>query len=120
MTADGFNWDGETYTESEEGGAFIKEEAFNRLIYTDAIISIIAIREGVSTFDPKHPKEQWLVDFISPIDGEEYTKGITKGNEERDARIRRFQATIEATGEPLDSTPFKVGRRIEFGPPKVS
>jgi hypothetical protein len=115
---DGFNWDGETYTEGEDGGAFIKEEPFNRLIYTDAILSIIGIREGVNNYDPKHPKEQWLVDFIAP-DGEEYTKGIGKGNEERDARIRRFKATIEATGEPLDSTPFKVGRRIEFGPPKV-
>lgn len=116
---DGFNWDGETFTESEgEGGAFIKEDDFNRLIYTDAIVSIVAVREGVSNYDPRRPKEQWLVDFIAP-DGEEYTKGITKGNEERDARIRRFQATLEASGEPIDSTPFKVGRRIEFGPPKV-
>lgn len=117
--AEGFNWDGETFTESEEGGAFIKEDAFNRLIYTDAIVSITGIREGISNFDPKHPKEQWLVDFIAP-DGEEYTKGVTKGNEERDARIARFQKTIEATEEPIDSTPFKVGRRIEFGPPKVN
>lgn len=119
MAEDTFNWDGETFTETEyEGGAFITEDKFNRLIYTDAIVSIIAIREGVSNFDPKKPKEQWLVDFIAP-DGEEYTKGLTKGNEERDGRMKRFQATITATGEPLDSTPFKVGRRIEFGPPKV-
>lgn len=116
---DGFNWDGETYTESEEGGAFIKEDAFLRLIYTDAIVSITGIREGVSPgYNGGPPKEQFLVDFIAP-DGEEYTKGIAKGNEERDARLKRFQATIEATGEPIDSTPFKVGRRNEFGPPKV-
>lgn len=117
MAEDGFNWEGETFTESEEGGAFIKEEAFNRLIYTDAIVSITGIREGVSNYN-NVAKPQWLVDFIAP-DGEEYTKGITKGNEERDGRMLRFQKTIEATGEPIDSTPFKVGRRNEFGPPKV-
>ena len=115
---EGFNWDGETYTETEyEGGEFIKEDDFNRLIYTDAVVSITGVREGVSNFDPKKPKEQWLVDFVAP-DGTEYTKGVTKGNEERDARLRRIRSTIEQTGEPLDSTPFKVGRRIEFGPPK--
>lgn len=115
---DAFNWDGETYTETVfEGGEFIDEDKFNRLIYTDAVVSITGVREGISTYNNKE-KEQWLVDFVAP-DGTEYTKGVSKGNEERDARIRRFRDTIEATGEPLDSTPFKVGRRIEFGKPKV-
>ena len=119
MTEKGFNWDGEQYTESEyEGGAFIKQDDFDRIRLTNQVVSITGIREGVSNFDPKRPKEQWLVDFIAP-DGEEYTKGVTKGNEERDARMKRFQATLEASGEPIESTPFKVGRRIEFGPPKV-
>lgn len=117
---EGYNWEGESFTETEEGGAFIKEEQFNRLIYTDAIVSIVGIREGVSNFDPKKgPQPQWLVDFIAP-DGEEYTKGVSQSNEERNDRMRRFKATIEATGEPIDSTPFKVGKRIEFGPPKVN
>ena len=115
----GFNWDGETYTEQEyEGGAFIKGDDFDRIRLLNQVVQIVSIREGVSNFDPKHPKEQWLVDFIAP-DGEEYTKGLTKGNEERDDRMRRFQATLEASGEPIESTPFKVGKRIEFGPPKV-
>lgn len=113
----GFNWDGEEYTEGEEGGAFIGEEKFNKLIYTDAVVFITGIREGVSTkYDNK---AQWLVDFVAP-DGEAYTKGLTKGNAERDARMMRFKATLEATEEPFESTPFKVGKRIEFGPPKVS
>ncbi len=116
---EGFNWDGEQYTEQEyEGGEFIDAEKFNKLLYTDAVLIITGIREGVSNFDPKKPKEQWLVDFIAP-DGEEYTKGLSKGNEERDDRLRRFAATIAATGEPLESTPFKVGKRIEFGKPKA-
>lgn len=115
----GFNWDGETYTEGEAGGAFISEDEFNRLIYTDAVVEIYAVREGVSNYDPKHPKEQWLVDFIDPK-GEERTKGITKGNAERDSRIARLKATLEANpDDPIPATPFKVGRRIEFGKPKV-
>lgn len=114
--AEGFNWDGEEYTEGG-GGAFINKDLFNRFIYTDAVLVITGIREGVSNYDPNKPKAQWLVDFIGP-DGEEYTKGLTKGNEERDARIKRIAATIEATGEPVDSTPFYVGQRIEFGKPK--
>jgi hypothetical protein len=118
MAEEGFNWDGETYTEGE-GGAFIKEDAFNRLIYTDAIVSIIGIRSDDSATYEGKPKPQFLVDFIAP-DGEEYTKGIAKGNPERDGRLLRFKATIEATGEPIDSTPFKVGKRNEFGPPKVN
>lgn len=116
----GFSWDGETYTEGGGGGAFISEDDFNRLIYTDATVSIVGIREGISNYDPKQPKAQWLVDFVAP-DGEEYTKGLTKGNAERDARMLRLQATLEANpDDPIDATPFKVGgRRIEFGQPKV-
>lgn len=115
----GFNWDGETYTEGAEGGDFISEDAFSKLIYTDAVISIYQIREGISTYGGKE-KPQWLVDFIAP-NGESYTKGIAKGNAERDARVLRLQATLSASpNDPIDSTPFKVGRRIEFGKPKVS
>lgn len=116
----GFNWDGETYTEGSEGGDFISEDKFNRLIYTDAVVFITGIREGVSNFDPKKPREQWLVDFVDP-DGDSYTKGLTKGNPERDARMLRLKATLEANPEdPIEATPFKVGRRIEFGKPKAS
>ena len=113
----GFNWSGEEYNEGG-GGDFISEKDFNKLIALDAVVFITGIREGVSTYGGDN-KPQWLVDFITD-DGTEYTKGLGKGNAERDARIMRFKATLEATGEPFESTPFKVGRRIEFGPPKVN
>lgn len=124
--AQGFNWDGEKYTEGGGGGPFIKKDDFNRIVYAPdgdgAVVSITDIREGVSTYvDPakpnRGPQPQWLIDFIGP-DGEEYTKGVTMTNDERNARLRRFKATIEATGEPVESSPFYVGSRIEFGPPR--
>jgi hypothetical protein len=112
-----FNWDGETYTPSA-GGDFISEEDFNRLIYTDAVVLITDVREGESQYDKKEaPKAQWLVDFVTEK-GDEYTKGMTKGNDERDGRIERIKATIEATEEPVESSPVKVGRRFDFGKPK--
>jgi hypothetical protein len=115
----GFNWDGEEYTETAGSGAFISKEAFNKLIYTDAVVFITGIREGISTYNGDN-KPQWLVDFVGP-DGEEYTKGLGKGNAERDARMIRLQATLNANpGEPIEATPFYVGQRIEFGKPKVT
>lgn len=112
-----FNWDGEEYTESSSGD-FISEDAFNRLVYTDAVVLITAIRDGVSTYN-KEERPQWLVDFMTQ-EGEEFTKGLTKTNEERNARMLRFRATIEANGEPIESTPVKIGKRFDFARPKVS
>ena len=114
----GFNWDGEEYTEGG-GGAFIKKDKFNEIVYAkgaDSNITITDIREGVSTFEGKN-QPQWLIDFIGP-DGEEYTKGVSQTNVERNDRLRRFKATLDASGEPIESHPFYVGQRIEFGPPR--
>lgn len=110
----GFDWGQETYTESS-GGDFIKEMEFNKLLYTDATVQIIGVREGVSTYNDK-PKPQYLVDFVAP-DGEEYTKGFSKSNEERNARIARIASTLEATGEPVEARFIKVGRRNDIGAP---
>lgn len=113
----GFNWDGETYTPGSEGGDFIGEEAFNKLIYTEAVVFITGVREGVGGAQ-YGSKPTWLVDFIDPA-GEEFTKSFTKGIPERDARMLRFRATLEANPEdPIESSPVKVGRRKDFGPPK--
>ncbi len=113
-----FNWNGETYTEGSGGGDFIDQDAFNRLVYTDAVCFITAVREGISNFDPKKPQEQWLIDFVSP-DETEYTKGFTKGNAERDARIVRLRNTLAAApDEPIDVSFIKVGRRFDIAAPK--
>jgi hypothetical protein len=116
MVEEEFSWDKETYTPGA-GGDFIKPDDFDRLRLTDAVVLITGIREGISNYDPKQPKEQWLVDFIT-ADGEEYTKGMTKGNEERDDRIKRVAATIEATGEPKEVSFIKVGKRYDIVKPK--
>lgn len=108
----GFDWDAETYTEGGNG-VFIKEAEFNKLVYTDATVQIVEIREGISNYNNKE-KPQWLVDFIS-ADGEEYTKGISKGNEERDARINRIKSTLESSGEPFECRFVKIGRRFDIG-----
>jgi hypothetical protein len=112
-----FNWDGETYTKTDSGD-FISEEAFNKLVYTDAIVFVTGFRKGESNFDKKKgPQEQHLVDFMTD-DGEEFTKGLGVGNDERDARFARLAATIEASGEPLEASWVKVGKRFDLGPPK--
>jgi len=112
-----FNWDGETYTESETSGDFIKENDWIKLYALEATIYITSIGEGISNYDPKVPKEQWLVNFVTP-EGEEKTKGLTKGNAERDARMIRFRNTIAADQEPLAVSITKVGKRYDFVAPK--
>jgi len=109
-----FPWGEETYTESSSGD-FIDEKTFNKLVYLDATVQVVAIREGVSTFNNKETP-QWLVDFITP-EGEEYTKGLAKSNEERNDRMRRLLATLEATNEPIEARFIKVGKRFDIGAP---
>jgi len=113
-----FNWEGETYTEGESGGEFISEDEFDKLRVLDAVVYITSIREGVSNYEPTKPKEQWLVDFVTP-DGEDKTKGYIKGNAERDARILRLKNTLAAyPDEPIPVSFSKVGRRNEIVAPK--
>jgi hypothetical protein len=112
-----FNWDGEEYTASSSGD-FIDEETFNRLVYSDAVVFVTGFRTGESNFDKKKgPQPQHLVDFIAP-DGTEYTKGCSVGNAERDARFARLAKTIEETGEPLEASWVKVGKRFDLSKPK--
>lgn len=112
----GFDWGNETYTESS-GGDFIGEAEFNKLIYTDAVVQIVAVRDGVSTFNNKE-QPQFLVDFVDP-DGEDKTKGFAKSNEERNARIERIRNTLDQSGEPVEASFIKVGRRNDIAAPKV-
>lgn len=112
-----FNWDGETYTEGDSNGEFIKEDEWIKLYALDATIYIVSIGEGVSNYEPNKPKEQWLVNFLTPT-GEEKTKGLTKGNAERDARIIRFRNTLAASEEPIAASITKVGKRYDFVAPK--
>jgi len=113
-----FNWSGETYTEGDGGGEFIKEDEFDKLRILDAVVYVTAIREGINNYDPKTPKEQWLLDFVDPS-GEDKTKGFTKGNPERDARFIRLRNTLIANpDDPIAVSFTKVGRRNEVVAPK--
>lgn len=113
-----FPWGEETYTEGA-GGDFISEADFNKLIYTDAVVQIVGVREGMSPgFNGGAPQAQYLVDFVDP-EGEDKTKGFAKSNEERNSRIARIATTLEATGEPVEASFIKVGRRNDIGAPKV-
>jgi hypothetical protein len=110
-----FNWGGETYTEGA-GGNFVESKLFDKLMANDTTVSIYAIRSDDQAMYQNRPAPAWLVDFYAP-DGEEYTKSLGKGNSERDARMLRLTATIEATGEPIDARFGKIGKRIEVLPP---
>jgi hypothetical protein len=114
----GFNWDGETYTEGEGGGEFISEDEFDKLRVLDATVYVTGVREGISNYEPTKPKEQWLLDFVTP-EGEDKTKGYIKGNAERDARFQRIKNTLAADpSEPIAISFVKVGRRNDIAAPK--
>jgi hypothetical protein len=98
------------YTEGQTGGAFVKQAEFNAYLAAGTVIAITAVREGHSE---KYNKDQFLVDFIDDA-GNEKTKGFTKGNAERDSRMRRLQETLIATGEPISARFTKVGNRNEI------
>ena len=115
--SEGFAWDQEVYTESA-GGEFVDKKVFAKLMANDTTVEIVEIREGISPgYNGGAPRPQWLVDFITP-DGEEYTKGIDKGNEERNDRVRRIASTIEATGQGVQARFDMIGKRQDIFPPK--
>jgi hypothetical protein len=99
------------YTEGA-GGKFFTESETVLLIASGETFAITGVRDGVSNYNGQS-KPQWLVDVITQ-DGEERTKGLSKGIDERDARITRLKATLEATGEPISARFVKVGRRIDI------
>jgi hypothetical protein len=112
------DWEKQTYTEAQ-GGAFMKGEEWNRLVYTDAVIEITAVREKASRFNPNPdgtPSNEWVVDFVAP-DGEPRSKSFAQTNSERNERIEEFRALLDAGEESVRCTPVKVGKRDDFGPP---
>lgn len=116
--AEEFSWDDETYTESSSG-EFIDKDLFALWANprTKTVVFVTGIRDGVSTYNGK-TEEQWLVDFVGP-DGEDYTKGWSKTNEERNARMLRVRATLEANpDEPFPASFGKVGKRYDLMPPR--
>lgn len=113
-----FDWGSEEYTESA-GGEFIDKDLFALWANprTKTVVFVTGIRDGISTYNNKE-EEQWLVDFIGP-DGEEYTKGLGKGNKERDGRMLRVRATLEANeNEPFPASFGMVGKRYDLMPPR--
>jgi len=110
----GFSWDGESYTESS-GGEFVDKKLFKKLVANDTTVYVVGIREGISNYQGNRT-EQWLVDFT--VDGDEtFTKGLGKGNEERDDRFERIRKTIEETSEPLACRFVEIGKRFDIGRP---
>lgn len=108
------DWSKQTYTEAK-GGDYVKEDEWNRLVYTDAVIEITSIRDDDENQYNGKPAPRYLVDFVHPS-GETRTKSIAKGNEERNERLEGFRELIEA-GETILTTPIKVGKRDDFGAP---
>lgn len=102
-----FEWG--TYTEGSGGGAFVKRAEFDAYVAAGTVVAITAVRDGHSA---QYNKDQFLVDFIDDT-GEEKTKGFTKGNAERDGRMRRLQETLKASGDPIAARFIKVGNRNE-------
>src|SRR5512133_3985641 len=100
-----FDWG--TYTEGSGGGEFVKKAEFNAYVAAGTVVAITAVRDGHSA---QYNKDQWLVDFVDDT-GAEKTKGFTKGNAERDGRMRRLQDTLNASGEPLAARFIMVGNR---------
>jgi len=117
----GYDWGKESYTEGG-GGDFIGEAEFNKLLFLEKNVLITNVGDGVSTYNEKE-KPQFLVSFFvdddSP-DAVEQLKGFDKGNAERNARIERIRATLEATGEPVEAAFCKVGRRNDIRGPYPS
>ncbi len=125
------DWSSQAYPESSGGGEFVGEEEFNKLVYTDAVIEITAIREedeksvGTKTF-----AAQFLVDFVDPS-GAAKTKGFAKYSirdngerkagaqvEARNERLRELQEVVEAEG-PQRASFIKNGKAGDVGAPKA-
>ena len=124
------DWKNQEYPESSGGGEFVGEEEFNKLVYTDAVIEITAIREedeksvGTKTFSA-----QFLVDFVDPS-GAPKTKGFSKYSirdngerkagaqvEARNERLRQLQEVVETEG-PQRASFIKNGKAGDVGAPK--
>lgn len=101
MAEEVFDWGKEEYTPSS-GGQFVDGKLFKKWLYNEETVYVTAIREDDTHQFQGRVQPQWLIDFVGP-DGEEHTKGVGKGNDERDARFRRIINTIDANGgEPFE------------------
>ena len=124
------DWTSQEYPESAGGGEFVGEEEFNKLVYTDAVVTLTGIREedeksvGTKTF-----AAQFLVDFEDPS-GEPKTKGFAKYSirdngerkagaavEARNERLRALQEVLETEG-PQRASFIKNGKAGDIGAPK--
>lgn len=107
-----FDWGTYDY-KTEGGGQFVDETYVILAIAKGSTFAITAVRDDdENTYNGK-VKPRWLIDFVDD-EGEEKTRGINKGIEDRDTRFSRLQQTLAATGEPIQARFVKVGKAYDI------
>ena len=105
-----FDWG--SYDYKTEGGNFMKEEDVILAIALGKTFLVTGIRDDDANTYNNKPKPRFLVDLIDD-EGTERTRSISKGVTERDTRLKRLQATIAETGEPISIRFCKVGQAYD-------
>lgn len=106
-----FDWGNYDY-KTEGSGQYVDETYVILSIAKGDVFQITGIRDDdANTYNGK-PKPRFLVDFIDS-EGEEKTRGFSKGIPERDTRLRRLQETLAATGEPIAARFCKVNKAYD-------